>query len=330
MGYQARPDAWDRACEVARRQHGVVARAQLLELGAHAQGIKHRVARGRLHQVRRGVYAFAGELTLHGHWMGAVLSGGPEAALSDTSAAQLWEIVPRPRSLPPSMPVFDPPNPIHVAVPGEGGTTRRDLVLHRRRTLEPNQVTRRQGVPVTKPVATLVDVAAVLDPARLERAINEADKRHLVDPERLRAALDEFPKRPGLAALKRTLDSPTFAMTDTELESRFLPLARKAGLPMPETQAQVNGFRVDFFWPALGLVVETDGLTYHRTPAEQARDRVRDQVHTAAGLTCLRFTRAQVRFEPEHVEAILAATARCLTTGDPPPVIGRAPRPGGR
>jgi very-short-patch-repair endonuclease len=93
------------------------------------------------------------------------------------------------------------------------------------------------------------------------------------------------------------------------LERRFLPIVRKAGLPLPQTRWRVNGFKVDFYWPELGLVVETDGLRYHRMPAAQARDRVRDQEHAAAGLTPLRFTRAQVRFEPERVEATLAAVA---------------------
>jgi very-short-patch-repair endonuclease len=60
------------------------------------------------------------------------------------------------------------------------------------------------------------------------------------------------------------------------------------------------------------LVVETDGLRYHRTPAEQARDRLRDQVHTAAGFTSLRFTHAQVRFDPAHVKATLIATVERL------------------
>ena len=69
---------------------------------------------------------------------------------------------------------------------------------------------------------------------------------------------------------------------------------------------------MDFFWPELGLVVETDGLRYHRTPAQQARDRVRDQAHAAAGLTPLRFTHAQVAFEPEHVQATLNAVVRRL------------------
>ena len=74
----------------------------------------------------------------------------------------------------------------------------------------------------------------------------------------------------------------------------------------------VNGFRADFFWPELGLVVETDGLRYHRTPAQQARDRRRDQVHTAAGLTTLRFTHAQIRFEAAEVREVLLQVAARL------------------
>ncbi len=74
----------------------------------------------------------------------------------------------------------------------------------------------------------------------------------------------------------------------------------------------MNGFRVDFYWPHLGLVVETDGLRYHRTPTQQTRDRVRDQTHTAAGMTPLRFTRAQVRWRPSVVEAVLRRTVRQL------------------
>jgi very-short-patch-repair endonuclease len=56
-------------------------------------------------------------------------------------------------------------------------------------------------------------------------------------------------------------------------------------------------------------VVETDGLRYHRTPMQQARDRVRDQAHLAAGLMPLRFTHAQVRYEPAYVRETLEAVA---------------------
>jgi hypothetical protein len=113
-------------------------------------------------------------------------------------------------------------------------------------------------------------------------------------------------------ALRDVLERPTFTLTDSELERRFLPIAQRAGLDPPLTGRYVDGFKVDFYWPDLGLIVETDGLRYHRTPAQQAKDRLRDQAHAAAGLTPLRFTRAQVRCEPGHVHATLAAVVRRL------------------
>lgn len=139
--------------------------------------------------------------------------------------------------------------------------------------------------------------------------INEADKYNLAHPPGIRRALEERAAEPGTARLRRVLDRRTFRLTKEELERCFLPLAAKAGLPVPLTGQWVNEFEVDFYWPDLGLVIETDGLRYHRTPAEQARDRLRDQAHTAAGLTQLRFTHEQVRYEPEYVRRILAQTA---------------------
>jgi len=112
--------------------------------------------------------------------------------------------------------------------------------------------------------------------------------------------------------LRALLDRRTFRLTDSELERRFLPLVDAVRLARPLTRQRVNGFRVDFFWPDLRLVVETDGLRYHRTPAQQARDRLRDQAHLAAGFTPLRFTHAQVRFEPAHVRETLAAVVSRL------------------
>ena len=113
------------------------------------------------------------------------------------------------------------------------------------------------------------------------------------------------------------LDRRTLSLTDSELERRFLSIAREAGLPQPQTQHDVNGFTVDFYWPDLGLVVETDGLRYHRTPAAQARDRLRDQALTAAGLCCLRFTHAQVWYESGYVRATLVAVHRRLRKARP-------------
>ena len=84
-------EAW----ELQRRQHGVVSRAQLLELGLSSDAIVHRVATARLHPVARGIYAVGRpELSRHGRWLSAVLSCGPTAVLSHRSASALWGIRP--------------------------------------------------------------------------------------------------------------------------------------------------------------------------------------------------------------------------------------------
>jgi very-short-patch-repair endonuclease len=161
-------------------------------------------------------------------------------------------------------------------------------------------------------VRTLVDLATRLPEAAVEGALNEADKHDRVDPERLRRELERMTGQPGVPALRRLLDRRTFRLTDSELERRFLRLVRGAGLPIPQTRVVINGVRVDFFWHELGLVVETDGLRYHRTPLQQARDRRRDQIHTAAGLTTMRFTHGQIRFEPADVQRLLIGVVKRL------------------
>jgi very-short-patch-repair endonuclease len=166
---------------------------------------------------------------------------------------------------------------------------------------------------VTSPARTLADLALRVSASQLEAAVNEADGLDLIDPERLRRDLEGMRGEPGAGKVLQLLDRQVFRLTDSELERRFLRLVRSARLPIPQTRVLVNGYRVDFFWPRLGLVVETDGLRYHRTPAQQARDRRRDQVHTAAGLTTLRFTHAQVRFKPPEVREVLIRVVRRLS-----------------
>lgn len=229
--------------------------------------------------------------------MAAVLAGGDGAALSHSSAAALWRIGIEDRDV------------IELSLPSPFQKRRPGLKVHRRPSLQSQDLTTEYGIPVTTPVQTLIDMALRLDRRGIERMVNEADKYDLVHPPELREALDERAGEPGVARLRQILDRRTFRLTKEELERRFLPLASKAGLPVPLTGRWVNEFEVDFYWPDLGLVVETDGLRYHRTPAEQARDRQRDQAHTAAGLTQLRFTHEQVRYEPDYVRRILAQTA---------------------
>jgi len=186
------------------------------------------------------------------------------------------------------------------------------IQVHDRAGLWTRDLGTRKGIAVTRPVKTFLDIALELPENRLERAINEADKRDVIDADALRKALGDRAGEPGVRPLRRILDKHTFRLSDDELELLFRPLAATAGLPIPLTKVMVNEFEVDFFWPELGLVVETDGWRYHRTPAAQARDALRFQTHTAAGLTPLRFSHWQVKYEPAHVLDILTRTAARL------------------
>lgn len=283
---------------IASEQHGVIALFQLLELGYSMSAIKHRIANGRLHPIRAGVYAVGRpDLTREGEWMAAVLSCGSGAVLSHGSAAALWKI----RS--------ERETRIHVTLPSTADRRQPGIVLHRRARFVVADATRCRGIPVTSTTRTLLDLSTNVSASALEAAVNEADKLDLAHPDVLRSELESRAGQPGVRPLRALLDRATFTLTESELERLFLRISRRAGLGKPQTQAHVNGFRVDFYWPELGLVVETDGLRYHRTPSHQARDRLRDQAHAAAGLAHLRFTHWQVRYDVQRVERTLRAVA---------------------
>jgi hypothetical protein len=102
--------------------------------------------------------------------------------------------------------------------------------------MSPRDITTSRRIPVTTPVRTLIDQATELTPNRLERMVNEADKRDLVDPESLRKALGPYSGERGVRVLRTLLDRETFRLSDTELEVLFRPIAVRAGLPTPLTK----------------------------------------------------------------------------------------------
>jgi hypothetical protein len=296
--YKRSKAAW----ELAGRQHGVVARRQLLALGFNAREIEHRVARRRLHPVMRGVYAVGWpKLTRERRWMASVLACGEGALLSHRSAAALWEIG------------FEQRGVIDVSVMRRAELKRRGLRVRGRPSLSAESVTSHDDIPVTTPLQTLIDLSTELVPIGVERAVNEADKRDLIDPETLRAELDRHIGEPGVKTLRALLDKRTFRLSDSDLEVLFRPIAMEAGLPPPITKAIVNGFEVDFFFPDLGLVIETDGLRYHRTASTQTRDARRDRAHTLAGMTPLRFTHYEIKYESSRVRSELRRIAATLS-----------------
>ena len=134
-------------------------------------------------------------------------------------------------------------------------------------------------IPVTSPTQTLIDLASPLDRMTVERMINEADRLGPGHAPGAAAGLAHHRGQPGVARLRRCSTGAPSGLPARSLERLFLPLAKDVGLPVPETKVWVNGFEVDFYWPDLRLVVETDGLRYHRTPAEQAGTAARPGPH---------------------------------------------------
>ncbi len=231
--------------------------------------------------------------------MAAVLACGPDAVLSHGSAAALWGFGAERGGL------------IDVSIPAQRRSRLSGIRVHRRTEAILRDVAVHEGIPITSPTRTLIDQATRLRPMQLERAVNEADKLDRVRADTLYASLDDYRGQPGVAQLRRLLDPLAFRLSDSELEQLMRLLARTIELPMPETKTWVNGYEVDFFWSELGIVVEADGLKYHRTASQQRRGLERDQAHLAAGMWPLRFSHWQIKYDPTHVQKILrSAVAR--------------------
>jgi hypothetical protein len=278
--------------ELAKRQHGVISRAQLRSIGLSDGGITARVSRGGLHRVHHGVYAVGHTvLGARGKWMAAVLAGGTGAVLSHAAAAALWGL----RSS--EAPTID------VTVPGSGGRRRRPgLRIHRARSLD-GETTACDGIPVTTPARTILDLAAVLNRRPLEQLLDQAEITRLADQPSLEALARAHPGHRGAGRLTAALHdhTPGTTLTNGKLEERFLKLCDDAGLPRPLVNHHVEGFKVDFVFTDHRVLVETDSWRFHKSRASFESDRHRDAVHAAAGYRTLRFTHDRIAHHPAAV-----------------------------
>jgi hypothetical protein len=191
---------------LAAGQQDLVTHEQLLDLGMSRGGIKHRIARGKLHPIYRGVYAIGRpKLTAMGRWMAALLACGPGAVLSHDSAAAFWRLGPRDRK--PEVTIC-PPRRVRVS----------GITIHCSRAMPDEHVIHRNGVAATTVLRTLVDLAPRWGEQRIEDAIEAADRWDLADPESLAAALSTCPTVPGTATVRKVLNRWTLTLTDTQLE----------------------------------------------------------------------------------------------------------------
>ena len=277
--------------ELAGDQHGVVARRQLRALGVGRQAIDHRLGEARLHPVHRGVYAVGHTvISRRGIWMAATLVTD-DALLSHRAAAALWGIRPDDRSL-------------TDIVVSRSWKPRPRVQLHRT-TLRDDEITRHDGIPVTTPARTLLDLAAIVPYHHLERAATEAEIRRLGSPTFLADLVARYPGRPGTPAINRLLERRDIGrnITKRELELRFLAFLDAHGLPRPHVNTRVDGREVDGLWPDQCLIVELDGFATHGTRRAFEEDRSLDRALLLAGYRVTRITWRQLTAEPAALAA---------------------------
>lgn len=266
-------------------QHGVVARSQLLGWGMDRSAIDRRIRSGHLHRLHPGVYSVGHRVVgQRGRWMAAVLFCGPDAVLSHRSAAALWGIR-RPTS-----------GAIETTTPSKSRS--RFAIRRHYSTLPADEVTEREGIPVTTVPRTIFDLAADEPPHVVEAALRQSEYRRLHDRLSLPHLLERYPGRKGCRTIRECLARrrESSGHTRSWLEEVFLPFLDRHRLPRPKRlnawiDAGGKQFEVDCFWPP-NAIVELDGFAAHGTHTAFKEDRARDRRLRAAGYGVTRIARA--------------------------------------
>lgn len=289
------------AADLARRQHGIVGREQLVALGMEAGAIKRRIQAGRLHVIHRGVYAVGHTaITIRARWMAAVLASGERAVLSHRSATALWGIW------------GSGAGETHVTVPRK---TRSQRSIRRHFGALPfDEVTNCDGIPVTSAARAVLDLAADKGDAATESALREMEYLGIYGPLSIPALLDRHPNHRGATIVARCLerleDDPGGRLR-SPLEELFLPFLDAHQLPRPRLNPWLSvgdeRFQVDCYWPQARLVGELDGFQAHGTKRALSADRKRDRRLLTASFRVVRITAAQLTSEPSAVARDLGA-----------------------
>jgi very-short-patch-repair endonuclease len=273
--------------------------AQMRTAGVSRDAITTHVGKGWLVARHRGVYqlgVFGGPF---GDEMAALLACGRHAVLSHWTAAWVFELCRR------------TVGPIHVTVTDGLAGRRPGIHAHRSNTLPTCDVVLKQGLRVTTPARTLLDLAAEAPRAELERLTEEAQVLKVATAAEILAVIARGAGRPGVAKLRAVLDfidEPL--LTRSEAEKRLRALCRSSALPMPRMNVKRAGWEVDAVWDAQRLVLEVDGYGSHSPRSKFERDRRKDADLMLAGYRVLRITWRRLTREPEQVIATLAAALR--------------------
>lgn len=298
----APPDV--RVAAIARDQHGQVSIRQLRAAGLSDNAVSRRVRRGHLHRRHRGVYSVGHDgLTLQARFIAAVLACDGSVLSHHSAAAHLgllrWE-------------ERDPEVTVSMSRPRRVDGVR----VHRARSLERRDIIRHDGIWVTSPARTILDLAADKPRKALRRMIRQAQVEHRVNVRQLLEMLARANGHRGVGALRdAAADGAT--PTSSELEDVVLDLVLQVTSERPEINVplRLDGERIvpDFLWRRQMLVIEADGRRYHDNAIARTNDARRQAILEAHGLYVLRITWAQAVRNPEQTRSrIAAALARRL------------------
>jgi very-short-patch-repair endonuclease len=278
--------------DLAARQHGVVARWQLLATGIMRRQIDRRLKSGRLHQVHHGVYLVGHTVPPPlGREQAALLACGRNAVLSHRTAAHLWNLLPYPASA-----------PVCVTIPPERTATRPRIEIHRS-PLSRRDIRHHQGLPLTSPPRTILDSAPALSAENLEQLVAEAAYRRLASERELHRQLAHNRGRSGNAKLRAILDLTGGPQrTRSPAERNLLRLLRNLRLTGYELNARIHGYEVDALWRALNFAVEVDGYDAHSGRVAFERDRLKIATLEANGVGVMPITGRQLRNDRAGVE----------------------------
>jgi very-short-patch-repair endonuclease len=279
---------------LATKQHGVVGRRQLLELGVGRPTLERWLRAGRLHRLHRETFAVGhGRVNQRGRWLAAVLACDEGALLSHRSAAALWGLTRQRNSV--------------VDVTGRGGRQfrpgREGIRLHRGR-IHDGEATEHAGIPVTTVARTLFDLAEAVDFKQLRRAWEEADRLGLLELNAVQRVCELGYGRHALRPIRPLLaEARAPVIARSPLEDRFAEFCREhlADLPAPITNVSILDHEVDAYWPSHRLVVEMDSWQFHGHRAAFEHDRARDAAMQAAGYRVIRLTHRQLESEAPRI-----------------------------
>lgn len=227
--------------------------------------------------------------------LAAVLAGGSGTLVSHRAALVVWEMDGLKSA------------PVEVTVPYSNRPVPQDVIVHRtRRPLDSREV---DGLPVTSPERTLLDVASQLPPLLIAKAVESSIRRRIATVDSILEVISQKGGRGvrGTKRLKRVMaerlsDTPTDSGSETEL----IFYLREGGVLEPVLQHELctqtgDLIRPDFYWPALGKAVEVDGLDAHSSADALDRDLARQNALLELGIELRRFSARTVRRNPRQV-----------------------------